>query len=100
MSYALSIDMVRPFDEVVPLVKDALAANGFGIVAEIDMQKILALKIGVEIEPHLILGACNPRFAHQGRLDDHAGRVLAGGELELRPAENVPFAPGVRHPFT
>jgi uncharacterized protein (DUF302 family) len=65
MSYALSIDLVRPFDEVVAQVRDALAANGFGIVAEIDMQKTLALKIGVEIEPHLILGACNPRFAHQ-----------------------------------
>ena len=56
-SNALSIDVVRPFDEVVTQVKEALAANGFGIVAEIDMQKTLAQKIGVEIEPHLILGA-------------------------------------------
>lgn len=64
MSYALSIALVQPFDEVVPQVKQALAANGFGIVAEIDMQKTLKNKIGVEIEPHLILGACNPRFAH------------------------------------
>jgi len=65
MSYALSIDLVKPFDEVVPQVKQALAANGFGIVAEIDMQKTLHDKIGVEIPPHLILGACNPRLAHQ-----------------------------------
>jgi uncharacterized protein (DUF302 family) len=65
MSYALSIDLEQPFDEVVPQVKEALAANGFGIIAEIDMQKTLKDKIGVEIEPHLILGACNPRFAHR-----------------------------------
>lgn len=65
MSYALSIDVVRPFDEVVPLVKEALTANGFGIVAEIDMQKTLKNKIGVDIEPNLILGACNPRFAQR-----------------------------------
>lgn len=65
MSYALSIDLVQPFDEVVPQVKQALAANGFGIVSEIDMQKTLKEKIGVEIEPQLILGACNPRFANR-----------------------------------
>ncbi len=65
MSYALSMDLIQPFEEVVPQVKQALAANGFGVVAEIDMQKTLKNKIGVEIEPHLILGACNPRFAHQ-----------------------------------
>ena len=65
MSYALSIDLVQPFDEVVPQVRQALAANGFGIVAEIDLQQTLKNKIGVEIEPHLILGACNPRYAHR-----------------------------------
>jgi len=65
MSYALSIDLEQPFDEVVPQVRQALAANGFGIVAEIDLQKTLRDKIGVDVEPHLILGACNPRFAHR-----------------------------------
>jgi uncharacterized protein (DUF302 family) len=59
------IDLVQPFDEVVSRVKQALVANGFGIVSEIDMQKTLKDKIGVEIEPQLILGACNPRFAHR-----------------------------------
>ena len=61
MSYAMSIDLVQPFEEVVPRVKQALAANGFGIVSEIDMQKTLMDKIGVEIGPQVILGACNPR---------------------------------------
>jgi uncharacterized protein (DUF302 family) len=45
--------------------QEALAANGFGIVSEIDMQKTLMDKIGVEIGPQVILGACNPRFAHR-----------------------------------
>jgi uncharacterized protein (DUF302 family) len=65
MSYAMIIDLVQPFEEVVPRVKQALAANGFGIVSEIDMQKTLMDKIGVEIGPQVILGACNPRFAHR-----------------------------------
>ena len=65
MSYAMVIDLVQPFDEVVSRVKQALVANGFGIVSEIDMAKTLKDKIGVDIEPQLILGACNPRFAHR-----------------------------------
>lgn len=77
MSYALSIDLVQPFDEVVPQVKQALAANGFGIVSEIDMQKTLKEKIGVEIEPQLILGACNPRFANRAlRVEPSIGLLL------------------------
>ena len=50
MSYAMIIDLVQPFEEVFPRVKQALAANGFGIVSEIDMQKTLMDKIGVEID--------------------------------------------------
>jgi uncharacterized protein (DUF302 family) len=89
MSYALSIDLVRPFDEVVAQVRDALAANGFGIVAEIDMQKTLALKIGVEIEPHLILGACNPRFAHQALQVEPSIGLLLPCNVVIRRAGEV-----------
>jgi uncharacterized protein (DUF302 family) len=77
MSYALSIDLVQPFDEVVPQVKQALADNGFGIITEIDMQKTLKNKIDVEIEPHLILGACNPQFAHRAlQIEPSIGLLL------------------------
>ena len=55
----------RPFDEVNAEVRAVLAEQGFGIVSEIDMQATLRNKIGVEIEPQLILGACNPKFAHR-----------------------------------
>ena len=77
MSYALSIDLVQPFDEVVPQVKQALADNGFGIITEIDMQKTLKNKIDVEIGPHLILGACNPQFAHRAlKIEPSIGLLL------------------------
>lgn len=65
MSYALSIDLERPFADVVPAVKEALAASGFGIVSEIDLKRTLHDKIGVDIDDQLILGACNPRFANR-----------------------------------
>lgn len=87
MSYALSIDLERPFDEVVTRVKEALAANGFGIVSEIDMQKTLRDKIGVEIDAQLILGACNPRFAHRSlQVEPSIGLLLPCNVVVRRAA--------------
>lgn len=87
MSYALSVDFEQPFDEVVPRVKEALAANGFGIVCEIDMRRILHDKIGVEIEEQLILGACNPHFAnHALRVEPSIGLLLPCNVVVRRSA--------------
>jgi uncharacterized protein (DUF302 family) len=65
MNYGMSLTLDRPFDVVVKDVRDALAQEGFGIVTEVDMQETLRSKIGVEIDKQLILGACNPTFAHR-----------------------------------
>ena len=55
----------RPFDEVNAEVRTALTEQSFGIVTEIDMQATLHNKINVEIEPMIILGVCNPKFAYR-----------------------------------
>lgn len=63
--YALTRTTTKTFDDAVARVRDALSAEGFGVLCEIDVQATLREKLGVETGRHLILGACNPPLAHQ-----------------------------------
>ena len=65
MNYGISICTQGPFAEAVARVREALKAQGFGVLTEIDMQATLRDKLGQEMEDYLILGACNPPLAHQ-----------------------------------
>jgi uncharacterized protein (DUF302 family) len=67
-TYTLSTTTERTFPEAVARVREELANEGFGVVAEIDVQATLKQKLGVDREPYLILGACNPSLA-QGALE-------------------------------
>ena len=65
MGYTSSITLPLSFEEAVPVVKEAFKEQGFGTLTEIDVRATLHEKIGAEMEPYLIIGACNPRLAHQ-----------------------------------
>jgi uncharacterized protein (DUF302 family) len=54
-----------PMDAVTTQIKAALAAEGFGILTEIDVQATFKKKLDIDRKPYLILGACNPKLAHQ-----------------------------------
>ncbi len=64
-SYTLSATTPAPFAEAVEHVREELKHEGFGVLCEIDVQATLREKLGAEIGPYLILGACNPPLAHQ-----------------------------------
>ncbi len=64
-NYGFGKTVALLFAEAVAKVKDALAAEGFGQLTEIDVQAKLKEKLGIDMEPYVILGMCNPQLAHQ-----------------------------------
>jgi uncharacterized protein (DUF302 family) len=64
-SYTLSATTPLPFADAVERVRAELKTEGFGVLCAIDVQATLREKLGIEREPYLILGACNPPLAHQ-----------------------------------
>jgi uncharacterized protein (DUF302 family) len=64
-TYTLTAAAELPFAETVERVRAELKEEGFGVLCEIDVRATLKEKLGVEGEPYLILGACNPPLAHR-----------------------------------
>jgi uncharacterized protein (DUF302 family) len=77
MAYYFSTTLTASFADAVARTVDALRAEGFGVITEIDVQKTLQEKIGVTFRKYRILGACNPKLAHEAlKLEDKIGTML------------------------
>lgn len=63
--YGIGTTVDLPYETAVERTREALAKEGFGILTEIDVRATLKKKLDVETRPYVILGACNPAFAHQ-----------------------------------
>ena len=80
----MSTTVTGSMEDVKEKVRASLKAQGFGLLTEIDMQKTLKEKIGVGIEPYLILGACNPKIANRALSADRAIGLLLPCNVVLR----------------
>ncbi len=108
MSYYFSTTIAAPFAEAVLRTKAALAAQGFGVLSEIDVAATLKAKLGAEMAPYVILGACNPAYAHRAlQLESKIGTMLpcnvivrqaAPGSVEIAAVDPVASMQAVDNP--
>jgi len=63
--YAFSTVLDTSYEEAISMVTDALKEEGFGVLTEIDVKATLKKKLDKEFRKYVILGACNPPFAHR-----------------------------------
>ena len=77
MEYYFSKTITGSFDDAIQKVTEALKAEGFGILTEIDIKATLKKKLDVDFYNYKILGACNPPSAYKALLaEDKIGTML------------------------
>jgi uncharacterized protein (DUF302 family) len=99
---AYTIDRTFPnasFTDIAERTRAALAGKGFGVLTEIDVKATLKKKIGADVSDYLILGACNPKMAHEAmKIEPRVGAMLpcnviirsvGGGDVEVSAIDPV-----------
>jgi uncharacterized protein (DUF302 family) len=75
--YTFGKTVTTGYEETLTRATAALAAEGFGVLTEIDVRATLKKKLGRDVPPYKILGACNPEFAHRAiELEPQIGALL------------------------
>ncbi len=77
MAYYFSTVTDLNYEDAVVKTTEELKKEGFGVLTQIDVKTTLKNKIDVDFPRYIILGACNPGFAHKALLaEEHIGAML------------------------
>jgi len=77
MSYYFSTHTDLNYEDAIAKTIEELKKEGFGVLTQIDVKATLKNKIDVDFPRYIILGACNPQFAHKALLsEEHIGTML------------------------
>ena len=75
--YAITRELDASFDDTVARVTASLAEQGFGVLTTIDVRSTLKKKLDLDVDPYVILGACNPQLASRGlKIEPDLGVLL------------------------
>ena len=90
MNYTFETTVTGTMESVRSSVEAALADEGFGILTEIDVAATFKAKLGVDRDPYVILGACNPAFAHDALVADiNIGALLPCNVVLRQDGDNI-----------
>lgn len=64
--YGFRATVPMAYADAIERITGTLKEEGFGILTEIDVQATMKKKLDVDVQPYIILGACNPKLAYQG----------------------------------
>lgn len=108
MAYYFSKTLEADFDDAVRRTVESLKAEGFGVLTDIDVKDTLKKKIGADFRRYRILGACNPRLAHEAlQAEDKIGTMLpcnvvvqetADGKVEVAAIDPVASMMAIDNP--
>ena len=96
--YGFNVTLKTTVPEAIDRVKDALATEGFGVLAEIDVAGTLKKKLDLDRRPYHILGACNPKLASQALEADPDIGLLLPCNVIVREEENGQVTVGFMDP--
>jgi uncharacterized protein (DUF302 family) len=88
--YGYKKEVDASFKEAIEKTKEELQKEGFGVLTEIDVTATLKKKLNLDYDDYIILGACNPPFAHKAlQIEKDIGLLLPCNVIVFRDNEDT-----------
>lgn len=89
LTLGFEVEVDLPHDQAIERVTEALRAEGFGVITQLDMQTTFKEKLGEDFHPYTILGACNPALAHRALAHEPGIGLMLPCNVTIETASNM-----------